>query len=220
METLGRQLTVDIIIFTVEHDKLRVLITKRGNEPFKDQWALPGGFIHDNETSEIAARRILQDKAGVQKVYIEQLYTFDTLGRDPRGPIFTVAYFALVPREKLSFDPEKASQDTEFVDIHKIPTLAFDHNEIISYAIKRVQTKLQYTNIIYSLLPQQFTLSQLQRTYEIILNRKLDKRNFQKKFLQLGLIKTSGKILTGGRQRPAKLYKFISKKLEELRKFF
>jgi 8-oxo-dGTP diphosphatase len=217
---LNPLLTVDIIIFTVENNTLRILLTKRKDEPFRDVWALPGGFLLQGETTETGAKRILKEKAGVEKVYTEQLYTFDTPGRDPRGPVFTVTYFALVPRNELLFKPVEASQSTEFVDIRKMPKLAFDHKEIIAYAIKRIQAKLQYTNIIFSLLPKNFSLFQLQKTYETILDKKLDKRNFQKKFLQLDLIKTTGKMLTGAKQRPAKLYTFKSKKPAELKKFF
>ena len=221
---------------------MKVLLIKRANEPFKNQWALPGGFLYQEEAPGKAATRVLNNKAGVKNVYIEQLYTFGGSGRDPRGNIITIAYFALAPREKIRIsqsDPVRSSppkglrpaplgagvtsygtQMPTFRSVKKLPDIAFDHNHIITYALERLQSKLEYTNVVYSLLPRYFTFNQLQKTYEIILNKKLDKRNFRKKFMLLGLIKPTNKILKGERQRPAKLYRFISRKPAELKKFF
>ena len=215
-----QSVTTDIAIFTIEDDVLKVLLIKRANEPFKDQWALPGGFFLEKEDPEIAARRVLHQKAGIKDVYLEQLYTFGGSGRDPRGKILTVSYFALAPREMIAIKTSDKTQTPTFRSIKKLPDTAFDHNRIIRYALQRLQSKLEYTNVVYSLLPKYFTFNQLQRTYEIILDKKLDKRNFRKKFMLLNLIKQTNKKLKGERQRPAHLYQFISRKPAELKKFF
>jgi len=215
-----QSVTTDIVIFTIEDGQLKVLLIKRVNEPFKGQWALPGGFIHEGEDPEKAAKRVLKEKAGIENMYTEQLYTFAGSGRDPRGNILSVAYFTLVPRNEIEIKETEKVQTPTFRSIKKLPDIAFDHNRIITYALKRLQSKLEYTNIIYSLLPRQFTFNQLQKTYETILNKKLDKRNFRKKFSALGLIRLTKKILKGERQRPAKLYQFKSHKPAELKKFF
>ena len=215
-----QSVTTDIVIFTIEDGQLKVLLIKRATEPFKDQWALPGGFLFNKEDPDKAAARILQNKAGIKDVYLEQLYTFPGSGRDPRGNIITIAYFALLPTDKIKIFKTKGTQTPTFHTLRKLPNLAFDHREIVKYALKRLQSKLEYTNVVYSLLPQYFTFNQLQKTYEIILNKKLDKRNFRKKFSLLGLIKNTNKVLKGERQRPAKFYRFISRKPANLKKFF
>ena len=212
--------TIDVVIFTVENGELKALFIKRAGDPFKGAYALPGGFVHRGETSLDTAKRILRDKAGVTNVYIEQLYTFDSPDRDPRGQVFTVSYFALVPREKIKIEEHSMTEHPEFISIHKLPSLAFDHKKILAYAHVRLANKLLYTNIAYSLLPKLFTLTELQKTYEIILNKTLDKRNFRKKYLQLNLLEASNEKSSGGRQRPALLYSFSKNSIQELEKFF
>lgn len=242
MKRFYQSVTTDIVIFTIEESQLKVLLIKRANEPFKNFWALPGGFLFQDEKPEQAAIRILKNKAGIKNVYIEQLYTFSGSGRDPRGNIITISYFALVPENKIIFDnrhpvrslaraksaslkdlgkaTSNGTQTPTFFPVKKMPRLAFDHKKITNYALKRLQSKLEYTNAVYSLLPKYFTFNDLQKAYEAILSRKLDKRNFRKKFTALGLIKPTKKLLTGNRQRPAQLYQFISHKPAELKKFF
>ena len=215
-----QSVTTDIVIFTIEQEELKVLLIKRAKEPFKNKWALPGGFILENEEPEKAALRVLKNKAGVSNIYMEQLYTFPGSGRDPRGNVITIAYFALMPTEKIKIQKSKETQTPTFYSLKKLPQLAFDHKKIIIYALKRLRSKLEYTNVVYSLLPQFFTFNQLQEAYETILNRKLDKRNFRKKFILLKLVKPTKKIHKGIRQRPAKLYQFISRRPTELKKFF
>ncbi len=212
-------LAVDVILFTIEDNELKILLIERSEEPFKSDSALPGGFVHEGETTVDAARRILKDKAGIEDLYVEQLYTFDTLGRDPRGQIFSVTYFALAPQEDIKTKITKKIQGPKFISVNQLPQLAFDHKEIINYSVKRLLAKLEYTNIAYSLLPRAFTLNQLQKTYEIILGQKLDKRNFQKKYLKLDLISPTKKMYKGSKQRPARLYEFKTRKPTELRKF-
>ncbi len=196
---------------------LKVLLIKRDHPPFKGIWALPGGFLLKNESSANAAKRALREKAGVKNVYTEQLYTFDAPHRDPRGRVVTVTYFALVNKNKIRLNDE---EHMKLESTKKLPILAFDHKNIVRYAIERLRYKLEYTNVVYSLLPEAFTLSDLQKVHEVILNRTLDKRNFRKKFLSLGLIAATKKKLSGGRQRPAKLYRFRTHKPTQLKRFF
>ena len=212
--------TVDTVVFTIEENELKILLIKRRNEPFRGLPALAGGFLQPNERLEDAALRVLADKAGLQNVYLEQLYTFDEMFRDPRGPVISVGYFALTPRNSIVFKNDKQIEEPGLYSLKHLPKLAFDHQSIIAYALKRLRAKLEYTNIAYSLLPKQFTLSQLQKTYEIILGLKLDKRNFLKKYLSLGLIEQTDKFFSAGRQRPARLYHFTSKKIAELKRWF
>lgn len=216
----SRGLTTDVVIFTIHEDKLKVLLIKRTNEPFKNQRALPGGFLWDEESSKDAALRTLKDKAGVRNVYLEQLYTFDGSGRDPRGRVCTITYLALISYKNIKLEKKESIQNPIFCDVKILPKLAFDHKGIISYAIKRLQAKLEYTNVVYSLLPKQFTFNQLQSTYEAVFGKGLDKRNFRKKFMMLKLIKPTKKVLSGNRQRPARLFEFISRKPIQLKKFF
>lgn len=212
--------TVDVAIFTLEDAALKLLLIKRGNVPFKNSPALPGGFVREGETVLDTAQRVLKEKAGVENVYLEQLYTFDSPGRDPRGQIMSVSYFALVPREKVSVQKTIRTEDPAFVPTRHLPMLAFDHAHIVDYALKRLRDKILYANVVYSLLPKLFTLSQLQKTYEIILDKAIDKRNFRKKFFQLDLIESSGTKTSGTRQRPALLYRFKETAPKALKKFF
>ncbi len=208
------RLMVDVVIFTIADGQLKVLLVKRTNEPFLDQPALPGGYLQEGEVSLETAERVLRDKAGVSGVYMEQLYTFDAPDRDPRGRHISVVYVALAPEEQLK------DHQAMLCAIDSLPKLAFDHAEMIEYARKRLQAKLEYTNVAFSLLPRLFTLSELQQTYEIILARVLDKRNFQKKFLSLGLIEPTSGQTKGGQHRPARLYHFKNHRPTELKKFF
>lgn len=212
--------TADTVIFTITDGKLKVLLVKRSRPPFVNSWALPGGFVRETETTEKTALRVLKDKAGVSSVYLEQLYSFDEPGRDPRGRVLTVAYFALVDFAKIKFVEEKNHEPSAFFGTRSLPKLAFDHAKIISYALQRLRYKVEYTNVIANLLPRQFTLSQLQEAYEVILGHKLDKRNFRKKFLTLGLVKPANAKVSGARHRPAQLFSFSKGGMVELKRFF
>lgn len=206
---------VDIVVFTVEKDALKVLLIRRGIEPFKGSWCLPGGFVRESESLEDAAFRELAEETGVGKdgVYLEQLYTWGAPARDPRGRTISVSYFALVPFEKMKpfvTGMEKIT-DVSWHPLGNLPgngaELGFDHGTIISYALKRLRYKLEYTAVGLGLLPDEFTLPQLQRLYETILGEKLDKRNFRKKIASLDLLAPTGKMHKGG-FRPASLYRF------------
>lgn len=211
---LNPTVTVDIVLLTIENDRLKVLLIKRENAPYKGAEALPGGYLFQGETTKDAALRVLGEKAGVTDVYLEQLYTFDTPGRDPRGPVFSVAYLALVPFPLPILPGAVHTQTPELYDIARLPKLAFDHRSIVTYAIERIRGKLEYTTIGCGMLPEYFTLSDLQKVYEVILGKKLDKRNFRKKIDQLGFLKETKEKQTGKRQRPAKLYTLKSKDLK------
>lgn len=204
--------TVDLVIFTVDDDTLKVMLVKRTEEPFADSWSIPGGFLKVGESLEDAALRVLKEKAGVENVYVEQLYTFGDPGRDPRARVITVTYFALIPWKDLIHPPSNKISDLTWSPVNHLPKLAFDHREIVEYAVKRLRAKASYSNIVYGLMPRQFRLSELQRMYEIIINDKLDKRNFRKRMLATGLLQETGRKDIAGAHRPAMLYKF--KKME------
>ena len=218
LPTIG--LTVDVVVFTILDNQLQALLIRRASEPFRGQWALPGGYLQESEVSLESARRILHDKAGVGDMFLEQLFTFDELQRDPRGRVVSIAYFALVPASRLQPSDIDSTQEPTLYPVTALPELAFDHRTIIEYAITRLQAKLQYTNVAFSLLPPLFTFAQLQITYEVILGRPLDKRNFQKKFVSLDLIEQTDELTSGAKHRPARLYKFASHSPAELKKFF
>jgi 8-oxo-dGTP diphosphatase len=204
--------TVDLVIFTVHDDVLKVMLVKRAEDPFADSWSLPGGFLKTNESLEGAALRVLKEKAGVENVYVEQLYTFGNPDRDPRARVITVTYFALIPWQELAQPPSDKVTDLIWASASRLPKLAFDHREIVEYAVKRLRAKASYSNIVYGLMPRHFRLSELQRMYEIIIDDKLDKRNFRKRMLATGLLHETGRKDVAGAHRPAKLYKF--KKME------
>ncbi len=210
-------LVVDGVIFQIQNNKLAVLLIKRGYAPFKNQWALPGGYNPAGETTIEALSRVLKGKTGlnIEKCrHIEQLYTFDTVARDPRGHAVSVTYMGLGRSFKLI--KSDTTQKPEFFAIDELPQLAYDHQEIISYARQRLMYKITYTNAAFALLSKTFTLTQLQRAYEAILGRTLDKRNFRKKVLAQGLIIETDETLKNGASRPAKLYKFKKTTLQAL----
>lgn len=213
-------LTVDAVIFQIQSNVLEVLLIKRPQEPFKGSWALPGGYNAKGETTTDALHRIVLQKTSVDTEkdlrYIEQLYTFDTVERDPRGHAVSVTYMGC-GRDILIRD---SSANTAFVPVSNLPKLAYDHASIVKYAHERLIAKLTYTNAVSAFLPRTFTLSQLQTAYEIIFGREFDKRNFRKKFLSLELIHETGDSWRDGAHRPAKLYEFNSKKLESLSRSF
>jgi 8-oxo-dGTP diphosphatase len=198
--------TVDLVIFTVREERLQVLLIQRGAPPFLGQWALPGGFVLERETLDEAARRELAEETGIRDVYLEQLYTFGDPGRDPRGRTVTVAYYALIRQSPIRASTDAA--DVAWFPAARPPRLAFDHAKILRTALRRLRAKLEYTTAGFQLLPRRFTLTELQRLYETILEKKLDKRNFRKKVLSLGLLQPQGELRKEGAHRPARLYSF------------
>ncbi len=201
------QVTVDIVVFTVHDHSLRVLLIKRGIPPFKDQYALPGGFLLPNETLDAAAFRELREETGTEGVFLEQLYTFGDPKRDPRGRVVTVAYYALVPSVKSPLLAGTDAASAGWFPVAELPALAFDHGTITNYAISRLRNKLEYTTVGFELLPKKFTLTALQLLHEAILGKVLDKRNFRRRILSSGLLTASKEFEITGR-KPARLYAF------------
>jgi 8-oxo-dGTP diphosphatase len=214
-------LTVDGIIFQVTNDQLSVLLIQRGSEPFMGAWALPGGYNSAGETTHDALSRVVKSKGGVETdtlKLVEQLYTFDTVARDPRGHAVSVTYMGL--GKDIVPTTSKSTQKPMFYPVKHLPELAYDHADIIKYAHNRLKNKITYTNAVYALLDPVFTMSELQSTYEAILGHELDKRNFRKKFLSLELIHATPEERREGAHRPARLYAFNKQSLESLARSF
>jgi len=199
--------STDVVLFTIRQDKLMLLLIKRRGEPFAGSWALPGGFLEIGEDLEACAARELEEETGLRDIYLEQLYTFGKPDRDPRERVISVAYYALVPSDKL--EPRAASDaaDTGWFARDDLPSLAFDHDRIIALAHRRLVAKLDYSTIAFQFLPGTFTLSEAQRVYEILLNAPLDKRNFRKRLRALDLLQETGKLRRAGNHRPAREYR-------------
>lgn len=206
------KVAVDNCIFTVRDGKLHLLLIQMKKKPYTGRWALPGGLIRESENADAAAARVLREETGVSDVYLEQLYTFGNVSRDPFGRVVSIAYFALIPSGDVQLRTIAKYADVQWWPCSSLPRLAYDHNEIAGYAIRRLSWKLEYTNAAWSLLPTRFTIAELQKVYEAVLGRKLDKRNFRKKILKLGLVEESGVTAMRGAHRPAMLYRFKSKK--------
>jgi 8-oxo-dGTP diphosphatase len=202
--------TVDCVVFGLDLDQqdLKMLLIERKGEPFAGMWALPGGFVGMDETLEQSARRELQEETGISRLYLEQLYTFGDPQRDPRGRVITVAYYALVKLTEHVLQAASDAQDVGWFAVSDLPALAFDHDKIIATALTRLKGKVRYQPIGFELLPTKFTLSQLQRLYEIVLERPLDKRNFRKKILGMGLLVETNEIQKDVAHRAARLYRF------------
>ena len=211
-------LTVDCVVFGFDEAELKVLLIQRGLEPFKGRWALPGGFVRVDETLDTAARRELAEEAGLTNVFLEQLYSFGAVGRDPRERVVSVAYYALV---KLAAHETRAATDAadaRWFPMSKVPKLAFDHADILATALARLKSKVRYQPIGFELLPLKFTLSELQHLYESVLEADLDKRNFRKKVLSFGLLVPLKETQMAGRHRPAQLFRFDADRYEKLKK--
>jgi len=206
--------TVDVVLFTFIDGELRVLLIRRKREPFKGRWALPGGFVEENEKLEKAAARELVEETGLKDIYLEQLYTFGDPGRDPRGWTISVAYFAIVGADMTGrVHAGDDAGDAGWFNVYQLPPLAFDHDRIVRYALQRLRYKLEYTGLGFLLLPEEFTLSQLQSVYEVVLQESLDKRNFRKKILSMDIIEETGNFQHGD-HRPARLYRFTAAAIE------
>jgi 8-oxo-dGTP diphosphatase len=210
------KVTVDIVIFTIQSEELRVLLVKRGIPPFKGQLALPGGFVHEDESLEEAAMRELREETGVSDVYLEQLYSFGEPRRDPRERIITVAYYALISADRSQLAAGTDTTEAAWWPVSKLPALAFGHRKILDYALERLRNKLEYTTVGFQLLPAKFSLTELQGVYEAILGKKLDKRNFRRKIELLKILKPISEYRRGG-QRPARLHRFAAGRFEKLK---
>jgi 8-oxo-dGTP diphosphatase len=210
--------TADGVIFSILDDMLKVLLIKRKGWPYEGMWAIPGGFVGMEESLEQAAYRELAEETGVTRadVYLEQLYTFGDPGRDPRTRVITVSYFALVSADKISPRAASDAADVGWFSVYDLPSLAFDHARILDYALTRLRYKLEYSAVGFQLLPQKFTLRELQDAYEIILGTKLDKGNFRSKLRKTDVVgMVEGFRETGG--RPARLYRFRDDAVAEVK---
>src|SRR5215470_8662630 len=210
------RVTVDIVIFSIRDRELQVLLVRRGVPPFEGEHAIPGGFLRADESLEEAAKRELHEETSVRKVYLEQLYSFGDPARDPRGRVVTVAYYALVSSDHLDLTAGADAAEAKWVPVERLPPLAFDHGEIVAYALGRLRNKLEYTTVGFQLLPKKFTLAELQAVYEAILGKKIDKRNFRRKMALLGILRPLKEWQQTGR-KPAQLFSFAAKQFENLR---
>ncbi len=199
-------LATNVVVFTIRDDRLVVLLRRRPREPFQGVWSLPGGLVGEDEGLEDCAVRTLRDQTGVRGVYLEQLYTFGRPDRDPRGRVVTVAHYALVPPAQLDGMVEDGEQRC-WQPVNELPPLAFDHDRIVAMAHQRLAAKLDYSTIALQFMGERFTLSELQRVYEIILGEPLDKRNFRKRVGTLPCIEQTGDWFRAGNHRPARLYR-------------
>jgi 8-oxo-dGTP diphosphatase len=209
-------LTVDCVVFGLDVEGLKILLIRRGLEPFRNRWALPGGFVRIDESIDDAARRELREETGLENVFLEQLYTFGKLGRDPRERVVTVAYYALVNLADHGVQAASDADSAAWFDVRDLPKLPFDHEELVEKALERLKGKVRYQPIGFELLRPKFTLSQLQGMYETILERRLDKRNFRKKVLLLDILEETDDLEEDVAHRAARLYRFNRGRYDKL----
>ena len=216
-EIKTHEITVDIVILTIKDDALQVLLVKRNNEPFKNKWAIPGGYVRMSENLDEAAIRVLKEKTEVENIYLEQLYTFGDPLRHPVSRVITCAYFALIRSEDFEI---ATTDDVAWHKVFDLPPLAFDHKEIIEYSLKRTRERLEMCPVAYQLLNEKFTLTEMQKAYEMIMEKKLDKRNFRKKVVTTDGLRELNEFSKSSSKRPARLYTFDNIKLNSKRAHF
>ncbi|MCX6707969.1 MAG: NUDIX domain-containing protein [Candidatus Woesearchaeota archaeon] len=208
---------VDITVFTIINNDLKVLLIRRKNEPFRGMYALPGGFVELNESLEKAAARELEEETNVRGIFLKQLHAWGDVKRDPRGRVISVSFMALIDSDKFKLLSTSDAEAAAWISVYEIPKLAFDHKTVLDDALSELRYEIQTTNITLQLLPKEFTLTDLQRTYEVILDTKLDKRNFRKRIKALEIIRETGKEKMEGAHRPAKTYIFKDQKYAPIR---
>jgi 8-oxo-dGTP diphosphatase len=209
---------VDCVVFGLDDKELKVMLIQRALAPFEGKWALPGGFVRPDETLDAAARRELEEETGLRKVFLEQLYTFGAVQRDPRERVVSVAYYALVNLRDHQVHASTDARDAGWFGVHDVPSLAFDHADILHMALDRLRGKLRYQPVGFELLPKKFTLSELQHLYELVLERELDKRNFRKRVLAMDLLIETDEVQQDVSHRAARLYRFDERKYRRLAK--
>lgn len=207
--------TVDVIIFTIRDDDLKVLLIRRGREPFQGRWAIPGGFVDMNEPLEEAARRELQEETGVRDVLLEQLAAFGDPHRDPRGWVISIAYFVLLNAASLTIQAADDAADVGWFSMSALPPLAFDHDKILACALKQLRSKLAWAPVGVHLLPKKFTLAELQRVHEAILGRRLEPRRFRRQVLSRGIVEELRETRRASSHRPVRLYRFRKMETDE-----
>lgn len=210
--------TVDIVVFALDEEDLQVMLVERDLAPYAGEWALPGGFVRVDESLDEAARRELEEETGLQGIFLEQLYTFGNLQRDPRERVVTVAYYALVNLQGHDVRASTDARNAAWFAVNDLPKLAFDHETILKTAHERLKGKVRYQPIGFELLPERFTLRQLQHLYEVVLDRELDKRNFRKKVLGMEIVKETNEIEKDVAHRAARLYRFDKRMYDRLTK--
>jgi 8-oxo-dGTP diphosphatase len=210
-------LSVDCVVFGYQNGALKVLLIKRGAEPFKGKWALPGDLVYPNEDIEIAARRVLHDLTALDNLYLEQTRVYGQVDRHPIGRVITAGYYALINSE--NYDPHASAwADSVFwVDVNEIPKLAFDHNQILTHALKTLRFRVRHRPVGFELLPNKFTLGELRKLYEALLNEKYDKANFRKRILSMKLLSSLEESQKDVAHRPARLYSFDKERYDQLK---
>jgi 8-oxo-dGTP diphosphatase len=212
------KVSVDAVVFGYDPlEGVSVLLITRKFEPFKNQWALPGGLVLDNESLEHAVRRELKEETGIDVNYLEQLYTFGQPERDPRNRVVSVAYFGLVRPKDYQLSAQTDAEAVAWFNIKKLPKLAFDHKHILDSAIKRLRGKLAYEPVGFELLNKKFPFSDLEKLYQTLLDQELDRRNFKKKIMGYGFLEELDEIVQRKAGRPSRLYQFNKKKYFELK---
>jgi 8-oxo-dGTP diphosphatase len=209
-------LAVDCVVFGLDEGDLKVLLIRRGEDPHRGMWALPGGFVHMGETVDEAARRELREETGLHNLFLEQLYTFSGIDRDPRERVVSVAHYALVRSGDYELVADTDAADARWFGVRALPGLAFDHTDIVDLALERLKGKVRYKPLGFELLAERFTLSELQHVYEAILEKPLDKRNFRKKVLKTGLLVGTDELQKEVAHRAARLYEFDRERYFEL----
>lgn len=217
MNNQNIKLSVDAVVFGYENEKISILLIKRKYEPFKDKWAIPGGFVKENESLEEAVERELHEETNVQINYLEQLYTFGHPKRDPRGRVVSVAYFGLVKPTTFLINAATDAEEVQWFSIDDLPSLAFDHAIILKEAIARLRNKIMYEPVGFELLDEKFPFSSLEKLYTTLLGRSIDRRNFRKKIMHLNILDELDEKVSKGSGRPANLFKFNQERYDKLK---
>jgi 8-oxo-dGTP diphosphatase len=210
--------TVDCVVFGFDETDLKLLLIQRDVDPFKGRWALPGGFVRMNEDLEEAARRELAEETGINQLYLEQLYSFGDPARDPRERVISIAYYALVKLADHKLRAASDAADVAWFPVAELPKLAFDHERIVETALRRLKGKVRYEPIGFELLPEKFTLGELQRLYEAVLEQTVDKRNFRKKIQGTDLLDPLDEYQQDVAHRAAQYYRFNRQRYEQLKR--
>ncbi len=217
MEWKNIHIAADIVVFTVSKGVLQVLLIRRKNPPFKGQFALPGGFVEIDESLEEAALRELEEETGVRGIFIKKIAAYGDVSRDPRGRIVSIAFMALIDSEKFRLESKVDAMEAQWVSVSSIRNLAFDHMKILNDALSELRFEIQTTNIAAQILPEKFTLTELQELYERVMGEKLDKRNFRKRIKALDILASTRETKMEGAHRPALLYRFRSRSYRALK---
>jgi len=203
--------TTDAVVFTVLSGELKILLIKRKYPPFQGKFALPGGFVLPNENLEEGVARELEEETSVKNIFLEQIGAYGDVKRDPRGRVITTAFLALINSDKVKLHASTDAELAKWHDINDLPELAFDHDKIIADGLKKLRHDIENTAVAFQIMPEKFTLTDLQTTYEAILGEKLDKRNFRKKMREDKVLKELSETRMLGAHRPARLFSFKKK---------